>query len=130
MESIFKSFLDEMLYKGVFESQEMVDEFVTLNGLEFDDVSDFMDAVKDFLESHFEEERLKERMEDDEKMAEILGVATDADERTIKVAYRKLALKFRKWCVISALDFMFCLSVTHPDINLNTINRPWQMEDW
>jgi curved DNA-binding protein CbpA len=35
-------------------------------------------------------------MEDDEKMAEILGVATDADERTIKVAYRKLALKFRK----------------------------------
>lgn len=96
MESIFKSFLDEMLYKGVFESQEMVDEFVTLNGLEFDDISDFMDAVKDFLESHFEEERLKERMEDDEKMAEILGVATDADERTIKVAYRKLALKFRK----------------------------------
>jgi hypothetical protein len=95
MESIFKSLLDEMLDKELFESQEMVDEF-TLNGLEFDDISDFIDAVKDFLESHFEEERLKERMEDDQKMAEILGVETDADERTIKVAYRKLALKFRK----------------------------------
>lgn len=96
MESKIKSFLNEMLDKGLFENQEMVDEFVTLNGLEFDDISDFMDAVKDFLESQFEKERLKERMEDDEKMAEILGVETDADERTIKVAYRKLALKFRE----------------------------------
>lgn len=96
MESIFKSLLNEMLDKELFESQEMIDEFVTLNGLEFDDIGDFMDAVKDFLESHFEEERLKERMEEDEKMAEILGVETDADERTIKVAYRKLALKFRE----------------------------------
>jgi hypothetical protein len=51
-------------------------------------------------------------------MAEILGVATDADERTIKVAYRKLALKFRKWCVISALDLMFCLSNSSPTISI------------
>ena len=129
MESIFKSLLDEMLDKELFESQEMVDEFVTLNGLEFDDISDFMDAVKDFLESHFEEERLKERMEDDQKMAEILGVETDADERTIKVAYRKLALKFRKWYVIFhvLVDLMFCCKFA---CNSSDTNRPWQMEEW
>jgi DnaJ-domain-containing protein 1 len=64
----------------------------------FDD-SDDEDFFDDRWERWEEEKMLEEKREENEKQAEILGVDVDADERTLKVAYRKLALKYHpdKW---------------------------------
>ena len=76
IENVYKVFLEEMLVKGIFESQDLLDEFVKLNGYQFDGIDDLLEAVKDFLESRYEEEeevRLEERKDKHKQMAEVLG---------------------------------------------------------
>jgi len=53
----------------------------------------------DEFDEEWEEQVLEEKREENKKQAKILGVEPDADERTLKIAYRKLALQFHpdKW---------------------------------
>eukprot|EP00956_Cyclotella_meneghiniana_P027022 scaffold59779_cov34-Cyclotella_meneghiniana.AAC.2 len=53
----------------------------------------------DEFDEEWEEQVLEEKREENRKQAKILGVEPDADERTLKIAYRKLALQFHpdKW---------------------------------
>ena len=50
------------------------------------------------------------------------GVDHDSDERTIKVAYRKLALKYRKLCYRSNYFILLCIE-THSDNTMQTLTN-------
>jgi hypothetical protein len=60
-----------------------------------DSDDDFFDDFDD----RWEEKLQEEKEEENRKSAEILGVSEHADERTLKVAYRKMALQYHpdKW---------------------------------
>ena len=78
--------------------------FFNIGGLpfrvRFDDFeSDDEESFFDDFDDRWEEKLQEEKREENRKMAKVLGVEPNADERTIKVAYRKLALQFHpdKW---------------------------------
>ncbi|KAL7544361.1 hypothetical protein ACHAWF_007749, partial [Thalassiosira exigua] len=76
------------------------EDFFEMEGL---DPEDFDEEDQEFFGNNFEyveDEAEKElRQEKDREMAAILGLEPDADERTLKITYRKLALKYHpdKW---------------------------------
>ena len=74
----------------------------TIGGIPIFSMGGDSDSDEDFFggfDARWEEERLQEKREENRKQAEILGVDPEADERTLKVACRKLALKYHpdKW---------------------------------
>jgi len=76
-------------------------DFLMENGFGPEDVGiieDFFEEYEDFFRK-FEDELQQDNEEEAREMAAILGVEPDANERTLTVTYRKLALKFHpdKW---------------------------------
>jgi len=77
--------------------------FFNIGGLpfrvRFDDYESDEESFFDEFDDRWEEQMLEEKREENRKMAKILGVEPTADERTLKVAYRKLALQYHpdKW---------------------------------
>ena len=90
-------------------------------GMSLEDFDEFKEDFKDAMLKHFGEEEedleevleeifedydedckrilLEDRLEEDKKHAEVLGVPHDVDKRTLQKTYRKLALQFHpdKW---------------------------------
>eukprot|EP00584_Thalassiosira_punctigera_P015816 CAMPEP_0172554698 /NCGR_PEP_ID=MMETSP1067-20121228/56010_1 /TAXON_ID=265564 ORGANISM="Thalassiosira punctigera, Strain Tpunct2005C2" /NCGR_SAMPLE_ID=MMETSP1067 /ASSEMBLY_ACC=CAM_ASM_000444 /LENGTH=1090 /DNA_ID=CAMNT_0013343123 /DNA_START=277 /DNA_END=3549 /DNA_ORIENTATION=+ len=65
----------------------------------FDDYDSEEDSFFDEFDERWEEQLAEEKEEENRKQAEVLGIEPDADARTIKLAYRKMALQFHpdKW---------------------------------
>lgn len=76
--------------------------YFTIGGIPFrfciDEDSDG-DSFFDDFDDRWEERLEEEKEEENRKSAEILGVPEDADARTLKLAYRKMALQYHpdKW---------------------------------
>ena len=80
--------------------------FFNIGGMPFrvrfddsDDDNDDDDSFFDEFDETWERRLEEEKEEENRKQAKILGVAPDADERSIKMAYRKMALQYHpdKW---------------------------------
>jgi hypothetical protein len=77
--------------------------FFSFGGIPFrfkfgDDDSDGDSFFEDF-DDRWDEQLEEEKREENRKQAEVLGVSVDSDERSIKLAYRKMALQYHpdKW---------------------------------
>eukprot|EP00579_Thalassiosira_antarctica_P017542 CAMPEP_0201948734 /NCGR_PEP_ID=MMETSP0903-20130614/55611_1 /ASSEMBLY_ACC=CAM_ASM_000552 /TAXON_ID=420261 /ORGANISM="Thalassiosira antarctica, Strain CCMP982" /LENGTH=1324 /DNA_ID=CAMNT_0048491929 /DNA_START=66 /DNA_END=4040 /DNA_ORIENTATION=+ len=110
-ETLRRAFSHKMRLKMLFLkaacegiSPEELHDYLEEEGIDFGDfdsddpfVSSLFDSYSDFFEEingDYDEDIREETEEKDRKMAAILGVEPDADERTLKVTHRKLALKF------------------------------------
>eukprot|EP00579_Thalassiosira_antarctica_P025361 CAMPEP_0202006386 /NCGR_PEP_ID=MMETSP0905-20130828/11164_1 /ASSEMBLY_ACC=CAM_ASM_000554 /TAXON_ID=420261 /ORGANISM="Thalassiosira antarctica, Strain CCMP982" /LENGTH=1107 /DNA_ID=CAMNT_0048564135 /DNA_START=180 /DNA_END=3503 /DNA_ORIENTATION=- len=67
--------------------------------VKFDSYDSDEDSFFDEFDERWEEQLAEEKEEENRKQADVLGVESDADGRTIKLAYRKMALRFHpdKW---------------------------------
>jgi len=65
----------------------------------FDSYDSDEESFFDEFDEKWEEQLAEEKNEENRKQARILGIESDADSRTIKLAYRKMALQFHpdKW---------------------------------
>jgi DnaJ-domain-containing protein 1 len=113
--------LKSMLHKAMLQSA--LEKMYTVNfqkweeaGMSLEDFDEFKEDFKDAMLEHFGEEEedleevleeifeeydedckkilLEDRLEEDKKHAEILGVSHDVDKRTLQKTYRKLALQY------------------------------------
>ncbi len=79
----------------------LVPDRFELGELEFDDI---LEDIFKATDEEFKKILLNDRLEDDMKHAEILGVSHDADKRTLQKTYRTLARQYHpdKWSIDSA----------------------------
>ena len=112
-----KSMLHKAMLQSALEKMYVVNfqKWAEADG-SVEDFDEFKELFKDVVTGHFEEKEkdleeifeelfedtdeefkkilLENRLEDDKKHAEILGVPHDVDKRTLHKAYRKLALQY------------------------------------
>eukprot|EP00986_Skeletonema_menzelii_P008097 scaffold3320_cov136-Skeletonema_menzelii.AAC.12 len=98
----FDDFKEE--FKDFIASDREV--FEPLCGVELgeQELDEILEEIFERTDKEFKRILLEERLEDDKKHAEILGVSHDVDKRTLQKAYRKLALQYHpdKWSADSA----------------------------
>ncbi len=87
--------------------ERVVDVFVDIDDddLFFElGVDDILEEIFNETDEKFKEVLVKDRLEENKKHAEILGVSHDVDKRTLQKTYRKLALQYHpdKWSAESA----------------------------
>ena len=85
------------------DAKEMISDTFDEDDFEPEDIDDIFEEIFHLTDEKFKEILRKDRLEDDKKHAEILGVSHDADKRTLQKTYRKLALQFHpdKWSATS-----------------------------
>ena len=98
----FDDFKEE--FKDVIAGDPEVSE--RLFGVELgeQELDEILEEIFELTDEKFKRILLEDRLEDDKKHAEVLGVSHDVDKRTLQKAYRKLALQYHpdKWSADSA----------------------------
>ena len=88
--------------------EDLSEQFEEL--FELDELDEILEEIFEKTDEAFKEMLLKDRLEDDKKHAEVLGVSHDVDKRTLQNTYRKLALQYHpdKWSASSASSHGMC----------------------
>ena len=79
--------------------EEIKDAIAEQIGEEEEDWEEILEEIFEGYDEEFKRILLEDRVEEDKKHAEILGVPHDVDKRTLQKTYRKLALQYHpdKW---------------------------------